>query len=344
MQNQDKKGCDNDKMKDMIRLEGISKQFGDHVIIPSIDLNIRDGEFLTLLGPSGCGKTTLLRMIAGLEQPTKGKIYLDNADVTKLPPYKRDVNMVFQHYALFPHMTVEENIHFGLKMKNVPQAQANERVKKVLELTQLEELRNRRPAQMSGGQQQRVAIARALVNNPKVLLLDEPLGALDYQLRKSLQLELRNLQYELGLTFVYVTHDQEEALTMSDRIVVMNKGLIEQDGTPDEIYHHPNSKFVAKFIGESNFFDIDGKTIVMRPEKLNLCAENEVNAEHPAPHYYGTIDDVVFYGTIDKVFIKLDNSDQIVVAYQYFDDVHRWSDDERVGIWWYPQDAVVVEK
>ncbi len=331
-------------MKDMIRLEGISKKFEDHVIIPSVDLNIRDGEFLTLMGPSGCGKTTLLRMIAGLEQPTTGKVYLDNADVTKLPPYKRDVNMVFQHYALFPHMTVEENIHFGLKMKKVPLEQANERVKKVLALTQLEELRDRRPAQMSGGQQQRVAIARALVNNPKVLLLDEPLGALDYQLRKSLQLELRNLQYELGLTFVYVTHDQEEALTMSDRIVVMNKGVIEQDGTPDEIYHHPNSKFVAKFIGESNFFEIDGKTIVMRPEKLNLCAEHEVNASHPAPHYYGTIDDVVFYGTIDKVFIKLDNSDQMVVAYQYFDDVHRWSDDERVGIWWYPQDAVVVEK
>ena len=218
------KGCDNGKMKEMIRLQGISKKFGDHIIIPSIDLTIYDGEFITLLGPSGCGKTTLLRMIAGLEQPTEGKIYLDDEDVTKLPPYKRDVNMVFQNYALFPHMTVEENIHFGLKMKNVPMDEQKERVEQVLYLTQLEELRKRRPQQMSGGQQQRVAIARALVNNPKVLLLDEPLGALDYQLRKNLQLELKNLQRGLGLTFIYVTHDQEEALTMSDRIVVMNKG------------------------------------------------------------------------------------------------------------------------
>ncbi len=230
-------------MKEMIRLQGISKKFGDHIIIPSIDLTIYDGEFITLLGPSGCGKTTLLRMIAGLEQPTEGKIFLDDEDVTKLPPYKRDVNMVFQNYALFPHMTVEENIHFGLKMKNVPMDEQKERVEQVLYLTQLEELRKRRPQQMSGGQQQRVAIARALVNNPKVLLLDEPLGALDYQLRKSLQLELKNLQRGLGLTFIYVTHDQEEALTMSDRIVVMNKGVIEQDDNPDTIYHNPKTKF-----------------------------------------------------------------------------------------------------
>lgn len=329
----------------MIRLQGITKSFGDHVIIPSVDLEINDGEFLTLLGPSGCGKTTLLRMIAGLEQPTSGKIFLDDKDVTNLPPYKRDVNMVFQHYALFPHMTVEENIHFGLKMKNIPLEEAQERVQKVLHLTQLEELRYRRPQQMSGGQQQRVAIARALVNNPKVLLLDEPLGALDFQLRKKLQLELRNLQYELGLTFVYVTHDQEEALTMSDRIVVMNKGMIEQDDTPNEIYHQPKTKFVANFIGETNFFTLpSNEEVVVRPEKLNLCAVCDDNCNHPAPQFYGTIDDVIFYGTIDKVFIKLDNSDKMVVAYQYFDDVKRWQPDERVGIWWYPQDGVIVDK
>ena len=218
-------------MEEMIRLQGITKKYGNNLIIPKLDLTIYDGEFLTLLGPSGCGKTTLLRMIAGLDTPTTGKVFLDDEDVTNKPPYKRDVNMVFQHYALFPHMTVEENIKFGLMMKKVPAEEQKERVAQVLYLTQLEEFRNRRPQQMSGGQQQRVAIARALVNNPKVLLLDEPLGALDYQLRKNLQLELKNLQRGLGLTFIYVTHDQEEALTMSDRIVVMNKGVIEQTTT-----------------------------------------------------------------------------------------------------------------
>ena len=262
-------------MKEMVRLQGITKKFGNNVIIPSLDLTIYDGEFITLLGPSGCGKTTLLRMIAGLETPTEGSIYLDDENVTALPPYKRDVNMVFQHYALFPHMTVEENIKFGLMMKKVPADEQKERVAQVLYLTQLEEFRNRRPQQMSGGQQQRVAIARALVNNPKVLLLDEPLGALDYQLRKNLQLELKNLQRGLGLTFIYVTHDQEEALTMSDRIVVMNKGVIEQDDNPDNIYHYPSTKFVAKFIGESNFFDTETETLALRPEKLNLCEEAE---------------------------------------------------------------------
>lgn len=333
-------------MKEMVRLEGITKKFGNNLIIPSIDLTIGDGEFITLLGPSGCGKTTLLRMIAGLEQPTTGKIFLDDRDVTSLAPYERDVNMVFQHYALFPHMTVEENIRFGLMMKKLPKKEQQERIDQVLYLTQLEDLRNRRPQQMSGGQQQRVAIARALINNPKVLLLDEPLGALDYQLRKTLQIELKNLQRGLGLTFVYVTHDQEEALTMSDRIVVMHKGVIEQDDHPNAIYHHPTSRFVAKFIGESNFFDVDDKHVLaVRPEKLNLCDEDaEQDSSMPVPSFYGTVVDVVFYGTIDKVFVRLDNSNQTVVAYQYFDDVKRWQADERVGIWWYPQDGVEVAR
>lgn len=340
------KGCDKLKMKEMVRLQGITKKFGNNVIIPSLDLTIYDGEFITLLGPSGCGKTTLLRMIAGLETPTEGSISLDDENVTALPPYKRDVNMVFQHYALFPHMTVEENIKFGLMMKKVPADEQKERVSQVLYLTQLEEFRHRRPQQMSGGQQQRVAIARALVNNPKVLLLDEPLGALDYQLRKNLQLELKNLQRGLGLTFIYVTHDQEEALTMSDRIVVMNQGMIEQDDNPDNIYHFPTTKFVAKFIGESNFFEAGEQTLVLRPEKLNLCEEDEDagKAAHPEPAFYGTVVDVVFYGTIDKVFIRLDNSNQTVVAYQYFDDVKRWTPDERVGIWWYARDEVKVAR
>ena len=332
------------EMEDLIRLEGITKKFGDHVIIPSLDLTIQDGEFLTLLGPSGCGKTTLLRMIAGLETPTTGKVILDGKDITKLPPYKRDVNMVFQNYALFPHMTVAENIRFGLKMKNVPDDEAEERIRQVLYLIQLEELRDRYPSQMSGGQQQRVAIARALVNNPKVLLLDEPLGALDYQLRKKLQIELKNLQRGLGLTFIFVTHDQEEALTMSDRIVIMNGGVIQQDGDPNGIYHHPVNTFVARFIGESNFFDIGNDTYALRPEKLNLCEEEEEGAAHPAPQFFGTVVDIVFYGTIDKVFVRLDNTNQTVIAYQYFDDVKRWKTDDRVGIWWYDRDAVKVDK
>lgn len=331
-------------MNELIRLERITKKFGDHVIIPSLDLTIHDGEFLTLLGPSGCGKTTLLRMIAGLETPTTGKVILDGQDITKLPPYKRNVNMVFQNYALFPHMTVAENIRFGLKMKKVPTEETEDRINQVLYLTQLEELRNRYPSQMSGGQQQRVAIARALVNNPKVLLLDEPLGALDYQLRKKLQLELKNLQRGLGLTFIFVTHDQEEALTMSDRIVIMNEGVIQQDGDPNGIYHHPHNTFVARFIGESNFFEVDGNTFALRPEKLNLCPEEEENPTHPAPRFFGTVVDIVFYGTLDKVFIRLDNTNQTVIAYQYFDDVHRWQSDDRVGIWWYDRYGVKVEK
>lgn len=329
----------------MVRVEGIKKVFDDTVVIPDLSLTINDGEFLTLLGPSGCGKTTLLRMIAGLETPTEGHIYLDGKEVTSLPPYKRDVNMVFQNYALFPHMDVEENIRFGLKMKNVPADEQNRRVEKLLELTHLEKLRHRYPSEMSGGQQQRVAIARALVNNPKVLLLDEPLGALDYQLRKKLQIELKNLQRQLGITFIFVTHDQEEALTMSDRIVVMNDGLIEQDDTPGNLYHKPLTRFVAKFIGETNFLEQeDGSTNVMRPEKLNLCPEGFHGSDHPEPKLFGTISDVIFYGTIDKVFVQLDGSDQKVVAYQYFDDIKKWQAGERVGIWWYPQDEVVVHK
>lgn len=331
-------------MKELVRLEGITKVYEDHVIIPSLDLSIHDGEFLTLLGPSGCGKTTLLRMIAGLEQPSSGRIILDGQDITEFPPYKRDVNTVFQNYALFPHMTVEENIAFGLRMKKVPQDEAEKRINRVLGLIRLEKLRKRYPAQMSGGQQQRVAIARALVNNPKILLLDEPLGALDYQLRKTLQIELKDLQAELGVTFIFVTHDQEEALTMSDRIVIIDNGVIQQDDVPDVVYHHPINSFVAEFIGESNFFDYPEGRLMLRPEKLNLCAEHEVSSSHPAPRLFGTIDDVIFYGTIDKVFIKLDGTGKEVVAYQYFDDVRKWQIDERVGIWWYKEDEVTVEK
>ncbi|MCQ2558883.1 MAG: ABC transporter ATP-binding protein, partial [Oscillospiraceae bacterium] len=220
-----------------------------------MSLDIYEGEFLTLLGPSGCGKTTTLRMIGGFETPSSGRVLLGGNDVTELPPYKRDVNTVFQSYALFPHMTVFDNVAYGLVEKKMSKAQIKEKVTAMLELVQMGKLEKRRPSQLSGGQRQRVAIARALANDPKVLLLDEPLGALDLKLRKQMQLELKNLQKTLGITFVYVTHDQEEALTMSDRIIVMNKGRLEQIGTSREIYETPKSRFVADFIGESNIFE-----------------------------------------------------------------------------------------
>ena len=329
--------------KAIIRLEGITKVFDGQTIIPKVDLTVYDGEFLTLLGPSGCGKTTLLRMIAGMETPTTGKIFIDDKDVTNLPPYQRDCNMVFQHYALFPHMTVEENIRFGLKMKNVPEDEQKTKVDKILKITQLTELRNRYPSQMSGGQQQRVAIARALVNNPKVVLLDEPLGALDLKLRKDMQLELADLQAALGLTFIFVTHDQEEALTMSDRIIVMNHGVIQQDDKPSVLYHKPVNRFVAKFIGETNFLEQeDGSTLVLRPEKVLVCPPDYNGTEHPLPKLVGKVSDVVFYGNIDKLFVNLDVTNQEVVALQYYDDLKKWKTGDRVGLYWYPEDEVVV--
>ena len=223
----------------IVRLSGVTKDFGKSEVLKHIDLDVYEGEFLTLLGPSGCGKTTTLRIIAGFETPSRGCVYLEQADVTALAPYKRNVNTVFQSYALFPHMNVFDNVAFGLVEKKVPKPEIKERVEKMLDLVQLKNFGKRKPHQMSGGQRQRVAIARALVNNPKVLLLDEPLGALDLKLRKQMQMELKHLQKQLGITFVYVTHDQEEALTMSDRIAVMNQGNLEQVGTPEEIYSNP---------------------------------------------------------------------------------------------------------
>ena len=331
----------------LIRLENISKEYDGTPVLNDINLYVRKNEFLTLLGPSGCGKTTTLRIIGGFEKPTAGRVLFDGQDITDLPPYKRRVNTVFQKYALFPHLNVYENIAFGLKVAKRPKDEINKRVDSMLDLVNLREYGKRRVDSLSGGQQQRVAIARALVNEPEVLLLDEPLGALDLKLRKGMQLELKRMQQRLGITFIFVTHDQEEALTMSDRIVVMNKGVIEQDDNPDNIYHYPSTKFVAKFIGESNFFDTETETLALRPEKLNLCEEAESEdkaAAHPEPAFYGTVVDVVFYGTIDKVFVRLDNSNQTVVAYQYFDDVKRWTPDERVGIWWYERDEVKVQR
>ncbi|MEX2440453.1 MAG: ABC transporter ATP-binding protein [Actinomycetota bacterium] len=245
-----------------VRLERVTKSFGNVVAVDDLSLDIAAGEFFSLLGPSGCGKTTTLRMIGGFEEPTAGTVYLGGRDVTDDPPYKRDVNTVFQSYALFPHLDVRENVAFGLKRRKVDKADVEVRIKEVMHLVDLEGFEERRPAQMSGGQQQRVALARALVNHPKVLLLDEPLGALDLKLRKQMQLELKRIQQEVGITFIYVTHDQEEAMTMSDRLAVMRLGLIEQLGAPEDVYERPQTEFVAGFLGASNL--LEGQLVPLR--------------------------------------------------------------------------------
>src|SRR5690606_1390251 len=261
-----------------VELRHVTKKFDDVIAVDNVSLEIERGEFFSLLGPSGCGKTTTLRMIAGFEHPTSGEVFIQGQPMGATPPFQRNVNTVFQNYALFPHMTVAENIAFGLEMKGVPKAERQRRVEEALRQVRLEGYGERRPLQLSGGQQQRVALARALINHPGVLLLDEPLGALDLKLRKEMQLELKHLQTSIGITFIYVTHDQEEALTMSDRIAVMSDGKVLQVGTPTEIYEHPANRFVADFIGESNFLhgqvteaDHDRATVLV-DERLSVAA------------------------------------------------------------------------
>jgi spermidine/putrescine transport system ATP-binding protein len=269
----------------MAELRGVTKQFGAVTAVENIDLQIRAGEFMTFLGPSGCGKTTLLRLLSGFENPTAGQIFLEGMDVTDLPPYRRDVNQVFQSYALFPHLDVRENIAFGLQMKKTPAPESARRVEEAIDMVALGGLEERRPSQLSGGQRQRVALARAIVCRPKVLLLDEPLSALDAKLRRAMQAELKRLQHKIGITFIFVTHDQEEALAMSDRVAVMHRGKIEQLGTPGDIYHRPHSSFVADFIGQANIFEgpIARRNATTALLSLNDRTFLEINAEELPP-------------------------------------------------------------
>jgi spermidine/putrescine transport system ATP-binding protein len=322
-----------------IRLMELSKQFAEVTAVDSIDLHITGGEFFSLLGPSGCGKTTTLRMIAGFEQPSEGRILLDGSDVAYTPPHKRNVNTVFQNYALFPHLNVFDNVAFGLRRAKRPKDEMRRRVREALELVQLAGFEKRRPSQLSGGQQQRVALARALVLNPAVLLLDEPLGALDAKLRKALQIELKTLQQEVGITFLYVTHDQEEALTMSDRLAVMNGGRVEQIGAPQEVYEDPETLFVADFLGVSNLMDatgrglVDGRCrvdigrfeleagagpsdvtgpvkVVIRPERIELEPHEADAGPNRLP---GMVERVVYVGSAVQVLVRVATGETLQV-------------------------------
>ncbi len=306
-----------------IQFENVSRHFGDVKAVDAVDLEIRDGEFFSMLGPSGSGKTTCLRMIAGFDHPTSGKIHLYGQDVSDLPPFQRNVNTVFQDYALFPHMNVEENIAYGLMIRKVPKAERKKRVEEMLELVQLPGFQARKPSQLSGGQRQRVALARALINHPKVLLLDEPLGALDLKLRQQMQVELKAIQKRVGITFIFVTHDQEEALTMSDQIAVFREGKIEQVGSPADVYEHPATPFVAGFAGTSNLVGgetaarITGaaQTFSVRPEKIRMAAPGQ---SVPPDSYLvdGIVRDVIYLGLYTRYLVELDGGGDLVVVEQ----------------------------
>ena len=292
----------------VITLDRVGKRFGDFVAVHEADFSIGRAEFFSMLGPSGCGKTTTLRMIAGFEQPSSGRVLLDGNDVSRVPPYKRNVNTVFQQYALFPHMTVYDNVAFGPRSQRVEAGEVARRVRELLEVVRLGDLGHRKPAQLSGGQQQRVALARALVNHPAALLLDEPLGALDLKLRQAMQIELKRIQREVQIAFVYVTHDQDEALTMSDRIAVMNGGRVEQIGTPRQIYDEPASAFVAGFIGMANLIPSPAGTLVVRPERVRVGATPEVGATSIAV----TITGAVFQGPVLRFALRTADGAEIV--------------------------------
>ncbi len=297
-----------------IRLVGLVKRFGDFAAVDHIDLDIARGEFFTMLGPSGSGKTTTLRLIAGFDSPDAGRVELAGEDVARRPPFERDVNTVFQDYALFPHMSVLDNVAYGLKIKKVGRAERRTRAQEALELVRLHDVGGRRPSQLSGGQRQRVALARAIVNRPRVLLLDEPLGALDLKLREEMQVELKQIQAEVGITFVYVTHDQDEALSMSDRIAVFNNGKIEQVGTPAEVYEQPQTEFVAGFVGVSNMLERDGRRFTIRPEKIRLLLGDEsAEGMHVEP---GSVVDASYVGQATRFEIELAQGGQVLVTRQ----------------------------
>jgi putative spermidine/putrescine transport system ATP-binding protein len=302
-----------------ISVRGLTKRFGDVIAVDGIDLDIPAGEFFTMLGPSGSGKTTTLRMIAGFETPDHGTIELAGEDVSRLPPYDRPVNTVFQDYALFPHMTVQQNVEYGLMVTKVKKGERRERAEEALRMVRLSGYGDRKPSQLSGGQRQRVALARAIVNRPKVLLLDEPLGALDLKLRQEMQIELKSIQREVGITFVYVTHDQEEALTMSDRLAVFNEGRIEQVGPPAEVYEHPQSEFIAGFIGVSNVIERDGRRYTVRPEKINLLEEGQ-EPEAESHVEAGVVRDVQYVGPVTRYHVTLDRGGELQVLAQNLEE------------------------
>jgi putative spermidine/putrescine transport system ATP-binding protein len=306
-----------------VRLEGVVKRFGDVTAVDGVDLDVREGEFFSMLGPSGSGKTTCLRMIAGFERPTEGRVLLAGEDMGGRPPYERDVNTVFQDYALFPHMTVADNVAYGMRVRKVAKAERRERALEALRMVRLDGFEDRKPAELSGGQRQRVALARALIMRPKVLLLDEPLGALDLKLRQAMQIELKDIQRRVGLTFIYVTHDQEEALTMSDRLAVFNQGTIEQVGTPAEVYEQPATGFVAGFVGVSNVLEGEAAAAVtgsphavtIRPEKIHMAMERPTAASGEVV-VGGQVDDVVYLGAFTRYVVALDLGGHLVVMQQ----------------------------
>jgi spermidine/putrescine transport system ATP-binding protein len=350
-----------------IRFEGVTKRFGETVAVDNLELEVKSGEFFSLLGPSGCGKTTTLRMVAGFEQPSEGRIFLKGEPVETVPPYKRNVNTVFQSYALFEHLSIEDNVAFGLKRRKVEKDEIRERVAEALELVQLHERVGARPRELSGGQKQRVALARALVNSPSVLLLDEPLGALDLKLRKQMQVELKGIQREVGITFLYVTHDQEEALAMSDRIAVMDGGVVQQCGSPEDIYEHPKGPFVAGFIGVSNLLPglaqngavrltngavcgaelpadcAEGAEVQLsvRPEKIAI--EDEIEAGMVTVE--GTIVERVYVGTSTQIIVELAPGMRLMALEQNWlrarsDD--RWEIGDKVRLGWRSEHALVL--
>ena len=326
-----------EKKKPIIELKGLTKNFEDQQVLKGIDLTIHENEFLTLLGPSGCGKTTTLRIIAGFEEPSSGEVLFDGIDITKVPPFRREVNTIFQKYALFPFLNVYENVAFGLKIKKMDKTVIDQKVTNMLELMGLKDYAKRDVSSLSGGQQQRVAIARALVNEPKVLLLDEPLGALDAKLRKGMQIELKKIQKEVGITFIFVTHDQEEALSMSDTVVVMNEGVIQQVGTPEDIYNEPENRFVADFIGDSNIIEavmkkdllvsFDGEDfecvdkgfklnedveVVIRPEDIDIVKPKDAKVK-------GVVKSIIFKGVHHEIVVETPNRDYLIHTTDYYE-------------------------